>query len=96
MVNFFVTNVPGPHAPQFALGARIEDVMPIPVLAGNVTLAFAALSYCERLNILVAADATACPDIHTLAAGMARTWQELTMTSAVVQSTANATARHVL
>jgi WS/DGAT/MGAT family acyltransferase len=87
MVNFFVTNVPGPHAPLFVLGASIEDVMPIPVLAGNVTLAFAALSYCERLNILVTADATTCPDIDTLAAGMARTWQELTTTTAVVQTT---------
>jgi hypothetical protein len=88
MVNFFVTNVPGPRAPLFVLGARIADVMPIPVLAGNVTLAFAALSYCERLNILVSADATACPDIDTLAAGMARAWQDLTTTTAVVHSTA--------
>jgi diacylglycerol O-acyltransferase len=83
MVNFFVTNVPGPHAPLFVLGGRIEDVMPIPVLAGNITLAFAALSCCEVLNILVTADATACPDIDILAAGMARTWQDLTTRTAV-------------
>jgi hypothetical protein len=83
MINFFVTNVPGPRAPLFVLGARIEDVMPITLLAGNVTLVFAALSYCERLNLLVAADATACPDIDTLVSGMTKAWLELIGRSAV-------------
>jgi WS/DGAT/MGAT family acyltransferase len=78
MVNFFVTNVPGPRMPLYVLGARIEDVMPVLGLAGNVTLMFAALSYCERLNILVTADATTCPDIDRLAAGMTRAWEDLT------------------
>ncbi len=77
MVNFFVTNVPGPRMPLYVLGARIDDVMPILGLAGNVTLMFAALSYCERLNILVTANATACPDIDVLAAGMTRAWEDL-------------------
>jgi diacylglycerol O-acyltransferase len=77
MVNFFVTNVPGPRVPLYVLGARIEDVMPISVLAGNVTLVFAALSYCARLNILVTADAVACPDIDTLTTGMTQAWMEL-------------------
>jgi diacylglycerol O-acyltransferase len=77
MVNFFVTNVPGPRMPLYVLGARIDDVMPIPVLAGNVTLVFAALSYCGRLNLLVNADAVACPDIDALTAGMTQAWMEL-------------------
>lgn len=83
MINFFVTNVPGPRAPLFVLGATIEDVMPITLLAGNVTLVFAALSYCEHLNLLVAADATACPDIDTLVLGMTQAWQELIGRSAI-------------
>lgn len=77
MVNFFVTNVPGPRVPLYMLGARIEDLMPILGLAGNVTLMFAALSYRGRLNVLAAADAAAYPDIAVLAAGMRRTWEEL-------------------
>jgi diacylglycerol O-acyltransferase len=78
MVNFFVTNVPGPSAPLYVLGAKIEDVVPILGLAGNVTLMFAALSYCGHLNVLVTANAAACSDIDTLAAGMTQAWESLT------------------
>ena len=78
MVNFFVTNVPGPRTPLYFLGARIDEVMPIIGLAGNVTVVFGALSYCGRLDVVVDADARACPDVDVLAAGMARAWSELT------------------
>ena len=78
MVNFFVTNVPGPSSPLYVLGAKIEDVVPILGLAGNVTLMFAALSYCGHLNVVVTANASACPDIERLAAGMAQAWESLT------------------
>jgi WS/DGAT/MGAT family acyltransferase len=81
MVNFFVTNVPGPSSPLYVLGAKIEDVAPILGLAGNVTLMFAALSYCGRLNVVVTANAAVCPDIDTLAAGMAQTWESLIRTA---------------
>jgi diacylglycerol O-acyltransferase / wax synthase len=83
MVNFFVTNVPGPSSPLYVLGAKIEDVAPILGLAGNVTLMFAALSYCGHLNVVVTANATAWPDIDALVAGMAQAWQELTRRPAV-------------
>ncbi len=76
-VNFFVTNVPGPNIPLYILGARIDDAMPILGLAGNVTIMFAALSYCGRLNVLMSADAHACPDIDALAGGMRRAWEAL-------------------
>jgi diacylglycerol O-acyltransferase / wax synthase len=77
-VNFFVTNVPGPSVPLYVLGARIDEVVPVLSLAGNITMMFAALSYCGRLNLLVSADAAACPDVNVLAAGMQRAWDELT------------------
>jgi WS/DGAT/MGAT family acyltransferase len=76
-VNFFMTNVPGPSVPLYILGARIDDVVPVLGLAGNVTMMFAALSYCGRLNVLVSADAVACPDVAVLAAGMQCAWDEL-------------------
>jgi diacylglycerol O-acyltransferase / wax synthase len=78
MVNFFVTNVPGPRDALYVLGARIEDVMPVTGLAGNVTLVFAALSYRGRLNVVVDADAGACADVDVLVAGMNRAWAQLT------------------
>jgi diacylglycerol O-acyltransferase len=81
VANFFVTNVPGPPVALYVLGARVEDVMPVIGLAGNLTLAFGALSYCGRLSLLVNADAAACPDVDVLAAGMGRRWAELVRTA---------------
>jgi diacylglycerol O-acyltransferase / wax synthase len=78
MVNLFVTNVPGPHAALYLLGARIDEVLPITNLAGNVALTFSALSYCGRLDLVVDADASAFADIDVLAEAMRRVWRELT------------------
>jgi hypothetical protein len=77
MANVFVTDVPGPPVPCYFLGARIEEAMPLIGPAGNVTLMFAALSYGERLTILVTASAAAYPDIAVLMAGMRRSWEDL-------------------
>jgi len=76
MVNVMATNVPGPPMPLYFLGSKIEDVMPMIGTSGNVTLVFAALSYGGRLNMVVNADAKACPDIDVLITGMERTWAE--------------------
>jgi diacylglycerol O-acyltransferase / wax synthase len=77
MVNFFVSNVPGPPVPLYLLGARLEDVMPVIGLAGNLTLMFAALSYCGRLSLVVNADRAAFRDLDVLVAGVERAWQDL-------------------
>ncbi len=85
MINLIVTNVPGPPVPLYVLGARIVDVIPIVGTAGNVTLVFAALSYCGRLNVVVNADAAACPDVDVLASGMEAAWEELRAIPALAQ-----------
>jgi diacylglycerol O-acyltransferase / wax synthase len=77
MSNFFVSNVPGPPVPLYLLGARLEDVMPVIGLAGNMTLMFAALSYCGRLSLVVNADRAAYRDLDILIGGMERAWREL-------------------
>jgi diacylglycerol O-acyltransferase / wax synthase len=77
MANIFVTDVPGPPAPCYFLGARIEEAMPLIGPAGNVTLMFAALSYGQRLTILLTASAAAYPDIDVLVTGMRRSWEDL-------------------
>ena len=74
MFHFFVSNVPGPPVPLFVLGARIERVMPILATLGNLSMVFATLSYCGRLDLVVNADAAACPDVDVLTAGMQRAW----------------------
>ena len=78
MANIFVTDVPGPPVPLYLLGARIDEILPLIGPGGNVTLMFAALSYCERLNVLVTANAAAYPDLEVLVAGMTRSWEDLT------------------
>ena len=87
MVNFFVTNVPGPRVPLYLLGARVEEVIPILGLAGNVTLMFAALTYCGRLNLLVSADAAHWTDSEAdvLAAGMQHAWDEFVSRAARIR-----------
>jgi len=77
MVNTFVTNVPGPRQALYLLGARIDQVLPVVGLAGNVTVTFAALSYRGRLDIVVDADAGACPDVDVLVAAMHGAWDSL-------------------
>jgi diacylglycerol O-acyltransferase / wax synthase len=79
-VNLFVTNVIGPPVQVYLLGARVEDVMPIVIGAGNVTIAVCALSYAGRLVLAVTADAESCPDVERIVAGMRRTWSELVPT----------------
>lgn len=69
MVNLFVTNVPGPRHELTLLGARVEEVLPINGLAGNVALVCSALSYCGRFDVVVTADAAACPDVDVMVTG---------------------------
>jgi len=88
MINFIVTNVPGPPVPLYVAGARIDDVMPLVGTAGNVTLVFAALSYCGHISLVVNADAASCPDIDVLADGMQRTSQDLVAVTGIELSQA--------
>jgi WS/DGAT/MGAT family acyltransferase len=78
LVHTFVTNVPGPRETISLLGARIESVLPLVGLAGNVTVLFAALSYRGRFDVAVVADAAACPDVDVVVDGMSRAWRALT------------------
>jgi len=75
LVNLFVTNVPGPAAALYLLGARIDRLMPIVMPAGNVTVIVAALSYRGQLDVVV--DAAGCDDLGVLVAGMERAWAAL-------------------
>jgi diacylglycerol O-acyltransferase len=76
-VNLFVTNVAGPPSPVDVLGARLLDVIPITLIAGNCTLSFAALSYNGCLAITAVADADLVPDLDTAVQGMQSNWVAL-------------------
>ena len=65
-VHTFVTNLRGPDTPLSFTGAPITDVIAVSVTTGNVSVAFAVLSYAGTLGITVIADPDACPDLDVL------------------------------
>lgn len=67
LVNSFLTNLPGPDRPLSLAGAPILRIVPITVTAGNVGVAFAALSYAGRLGVTVITDPDVVPEIDDLA-----------------------------
>lgn len=66
LVNSFVTNLRGPGEQLHFLGAPITDVLPVAGISGNVTVAFAVLSYAGTLAITVMSDPDAVPDVPVL------------------------------
>lgn len=66
MVTTFVTNLRGPGAPVSFLGSPVAEVFPLTAVTGNVTVAFAVLSYAGTLAVTVTVDADAVPDAGLL------------------------------
>jgi len=66
LVHTFVTNLRGPDAELSIVGAPITDVVAAAVVTGNVSVAFAVLSYAGTLGVTVIADPDACPDVDIL------------------------------
>jgi diacylglycerol O-acyltransferase len=64
----FVTNVPGPAVPLRLAGAPITAIWPVAVLAANVRLGVAAISYAGRLRCAVHFDAQRVPGTEFAAA----------------------------
>jgi WS/DGAT/MGAT family acyltransferase len=67
MINTLVTNLRGPEDRLSFAGTPITDVIPMSGVMGNVTVAFAVLSYAGTLTITINADPDACPDLDALA-----------------------------
>jgi len=67
LINTLVTNVHGPDEELAFAGTVIRRVIPISIVTGNVTVAFAVLSYAKTLTIAINSDADGCPDLDRLA-----------------------------
>jgi len=78
LVTTFVTNLRGPDTRLSFLGATVTDVIPVSVTAGNVTVAFAVLSYAGTLTVTVIADPDTCPDQPLLVQELQRELDVLT------------------
>jgi diacylglycerol O-acyltransferase len=67
LINLVITNVPGPRAPVWLMGAEAEMIVPIVPLASNTALGVALASYLDTLTIGLYADPDRCPDLDQLA-----------------------------
>lgn len=70
LIHTFVTNLRGPSDRLTLLGAEITEMVPLTSVAGNVTVAFAVLSYAGTLLVTVVADPDACPDLEHVRADL--------------------------
>jgi diacylglycerol O-acyltransferase / wax synthase len=81
-VNCFVTNLRGPDSTVNLLGAAVTEIVPLTIIAGNVPIAFAVLSYAGRLTITVVADVGVVPDAEVLVQALQKQLDLLTTTEA--------------
>jgi WS/DGAT/MGAT family acyltransferase len=68
--NLLVTNVPGPQFPLYVLGRRLDEMFPIPFLAGERALAIAIISYDGKVGFGLLGDYDALPDLDLVAEGI--------------------------
>lgn len=62
-VNLGSADLPGPQQRLSFAGAELLEVFPLLNLVGNVSLGVGAMSYVDRLNVMVVADGDGYPDL---------------------------------
>jgi WS/DGAT/MGAT family acyltransferase len=67
LVNTFLTNLRGPADSVHLAGTPVTRIVPVTITAGNVGVAFAALSYAGRLGVTVITDPDVVPEGEELA-----------------------------
>jgi WS/DGAT/MGAT family acyltransferase len=77
LFNLTITNVPGPHAPLYAFGSKLEEVAPYVPLAADHALGIAVVSYNGKLFFGLGGDARASADLDVLRAGIEESAHEL-------------------
>lgn len=77
MIHTFVTNVRGPEAGLRLAGRPITAIVPLSLATGNVTVAFAVLSYAGEVVITLVADPEAVPDLDLLKGALATELESL-------------------
>lgn len=71
LIHTFVTKLRGPEEPLAMFGCPITSIIPLGVATGNVTVAFAVLSYAGTLAVTIIADPDAVPDLPALRQALA-------------------------
>lgn len=78
LVHTFVSDLRGPEQVMHLTGARVTGITPLGAISGNVTVAFAVLSYAGTLTITAIADPEACPDLAELCEALTREIHDMT------------------
>jgi WS/DGAT/MGAT family acyltransferase len=76
-LNLVVTNVPGPQAPLYLMGARLREAFPIVPLTRNLTVVVGVLSYDGTVHFGLWADRDAFADLEVFASGIEDAFAEL-------------------
>jgi WS/DGAT/MGAT family acyltransferase len=77
LVHTVVTNLRGPDASVSFLGAAVDEIVPLGLLAGNIAVAFAVFSYAGSITITVTVDPDIVPDLEVLAHSLERELTDL-------------------
>lgn len=77
LVNSFLTNMRGPGRPMRLTGAAIRRIAPVTIATGNVSVAFAALSYAGSLTISVIVDPDLAPELDDIAQALRQELEEM-------------------
>jgi WS/DGAT/MGAT family acyltransferase len=72
-----ISNVPGPRSALYVLGARMQELYPLPPLFERQGLATAVISYAGRLCWGLVADRDGVPDLTALARDVRAAYEEL-------------------
>ncbi len=70
LFNITITNVPGPRAPLYSMGARLHAIYPFVPLAAEHSIGIAIFSYLDDIAVGISADRDSCPDLEVLCAGI--------------------------
>ena len=70
LANLVISNVPGPQAPLYAAGVRIETYWPLNIVQHGQALSITAMSYAGAMGFGFATARSAMPDARELLAAL--------------------------
>lgn len=77
LFNLTITDVPGPRRSLYALGVRMEEVLPLVPLAADHAVGIPVVSYAGRVFFGLSGDERAAPDLRVLGDGIEESLAEL-------------------
>src|SRR5712692_3653276 len=92
LVNFIVTNVPGPQIPFYSGGAQLLEVWPFVPIYPSVGLGVALVSYIGKVHFGLVADRDLVPDLEAFGRHLERAARELQRAARAARGSARAPA----